>query len=523
MQISPLELVLDSKNYRLYTLTSSPQNINDQGNIRILMAKNPKVDLQGMVDDILRKKWLSIGERPVVCKEEDKWVVLEGNRRICACQMLLNREYIVEQIRIPDPVPPDVLESLQYIEVDVVAAREDADPIISGKHINATIKWTTISQMRFCVDKFDAGSPIPVILREGAISKQKFIKSLREYRLLYIAVSKADVWSAEEKEALESLDLKPDRYLRLFRSGGAMLRLGLKYDNNNYQLSSSTYTINELSDILTFLARKTLIEGVIDTRYDWLDLFYPRINEHSELLPHVRELWRLMGYTPPTPEPEPETAPPQDEPTEGEGAGSEARTGSGERTTTPSASPLPNSGDQPPRNTPPPIFMANLNCTLTGPDNEGVLLICEEIRRMSQSNTYMRFPIAAAALIRALLEQTFKYHLKHTPYFCGAGTCWAELVANLQPGFDPALGKIIDFIDRKMIRSGHQDSVFPQTTDMHAPKDAFNTLFQDGGVLKRYMDTVIHNPHITASTPYILNELSRGALVSFLNYIYSLH
>ena len=532
MQISPLELFLDSKNYRLYTLTSSPQDITAQAKIRELMAKNPKVDLQGMVDDILRTSWRSIGERPVVCHENGRWVVLEGNRRTCACQMILDQQRVTGQIRIPNPVPQNVLDSLQLIEVDTVANREAADPIISGKHINATIRWTTISQMRFCVDKYDAGTPIPEIERDGAITRQKLYRALREYRLLYRAANKPGAWSIQEKEKLESLDLKPDRFLRLFRTGGAMLHLGLRYDNR-YRLSSSIYGDDTLTNILVFIARKTLIEDVVGTRYNWLDLFYPRIENHQELLPHVQQLWRLMGYVPPAHD----QVPPTSETGAGEGGIPAPNRpnnplhnppGNGVPASTPPASPgtpplSPNAHGQPPRGTPPPIFMENLNCTLTGADAQGVLVICDEIRRMSQGRTYMQYPIAAAVLIRALLEQTFKYHLKKTAHYSGNGMLWDVLVPNPQPNNDPTLGKIINFIFRTVIGSGHLNNIFPSTTDMHAPKDIFDLLFQDGGAFKRYTDMVIHHPHIVAGTPQVLNELSRGALVSFLNYIYSLH
>ena len=65
-----------------------------------------------MIESILLNKWRSIGTRPVIIKENKKYIVVEGNRRIAACKILLNNIRDYQNIKLPDPIPKEVLLSI---------------------------------------------------------------------------------------------------------------------------------------------------------------------------------------------------------------------------------------------------------------------------------------------------------------------------------------------------------------------------------------------------------------------------
>lgn len=83
--ISPLDLLLDTENPRFVILQS-----REQADIRKYLVTYE--DVCQLATDINTYGRLLPGERIVALHEGDKYVVVEGNRRTCSLQMLLNRD-----------------------------------------------------------------------------------------------------------------------------------------------------------------------------------------------------------------------------------------------------------------------------------------------------------------------------------------------------------------------------------------------------------------------------------------------
>ena len=100
------------------------------------------------------------GERPIVVKENGQYIVLEGNRRICASKLLLNRELIPPEYRrgFPTITTADQVELLKKIKVDVSPDRRTAEPILTLRHTESGIKrWKPVARMRRVMRLFDRG------------------------------------------------------------------------------------------------------------------------------------------------------------------------------------------------------------------------------------------------------------------------------------------------------------------------------------------------------------------------------
>ena len=96
ISISPLDLLLDTENPRFVILQS-----REQADIRKYLVTYE--DVCQLAADINAYGRLLPGERIVALHESGKYVVVEGNRRTCSLQMLLNRELIPDGFahRIP--------------------------------------------------------------------------------------------------------------------------------------------------------------------------------------------------------------------------------------------------------------------------------------------------------------------------------------------------------------------------------------------------------------------------------------
>ena len=112
--ISPLDLLLDTENPRFVILQS-----REQADIRKYLVTYE--DVCQLATDINTYGRLLPGERIVALHEGDKYVVVEGNRRTCSLQMLLNRELIPDGFahRIPH-TSASILTNCSNIEVDIL-------------------------------------------------------------------------------------------------------------------------------------------------------------------------------------------------------------------------------------------------------------------------------------------------------------------------------------------------------------------------------------------------------------------
>ena len=82
MKLNPNDVLLDNKNYRV--LPYMHVELSDQDALLKCLAINSEFKMQDMIQSILANGWRSIGTRPVAVQIDDKYVVIEGNRRISA-------------------------------------------------------------------------------------------------------------------------------------------------------------------------------------------------------------------------------------------------------------------------------------------------------------------------------------------------------------------------------------------------------------------------------------------------------
>lgn len=213
-QIKLEELFLDERNPRFIT----PPNPTQQSIIDYLIENE---EVEELAFDIAKSKGLYAGERVIVTEEKGKWVVLEGNRRVCACKILLTPSLLANKRfasidKIALLMTDDLRKNLSIIDVDVMKNRLEAQSSLAAKHIDGIKKWSTISKYKFFVLEFDAGKSIEEISMITGLSPAKIKVGLKEYRIIDY-VLKLHFWTQEErKEYLNLQDIKTTRLTRLF-------------------------------------------------------------------------------------------------------------------------------------------------------------------------------------------------------------------------------------------------------------------------------------------------------------------
>jgi len=101
-------------------------------------------------------------ESIVCCKQGDKYIVLEGNRRVCACKALHRIFSENSKAWLPEEVLPEfpllqqtkqedseLIKNTSVLNTVVYESRDLAQPYISDKHIDGVKKWESIEKSSY--------------------------------------------------------------------------------------------------------------------------------------------------------------------------------------------------------------------------------------------------------------------------------------------------------------------------------------------------------------------------------------
>ena len=218
-------LKLDVRNPR-FSYQSS-RTLNQTEIIKYLITNHAVYDL---AKDIAINGYL-INEEPIVCKEGDYYVVLEGNRRIAACKIILDPyKYLSAQ---------KAKELSKYgsindkISCKVSPTRRDADTLIYNKHTGIPLqKWDKVSQDAFLFNLIQNEN----LTIEGTslklnVTPSEIRKALRRYSIHQYSI-KLFAESPYELEQIQEQGFPITTFERFYDDARGAEFLGLRFDRN---------------------------------------------------------------------------------------------------------------------------------------------------------------------------------------------------------------------------------------------------------------------------------------------------
>jgi hypothetical protein len=355
--ISPLDIALDRDNPRINVETSDEES----DIVR-------KLILYEEVQDLARKisqAGLLPGERIIVVRESDQWVVLEGNRRICACKLLLAPQLVPPEFQksFPKLTTATEIQRIQKVEADVAPDRRTAEPILTLRHTETGIRrWRPVARMRRVRRLLDEGFTVDQIAQEYNATPGNIRKTIREYRLLQLAEGLKGLTKAEH-EKLSNPDLKTNPYTRFFELSDVKEYLGISFSPSGDV--SIQPPRREFDTKLKLIVRAFLNDDKFDTRTDPENVLGPE--------------FRKFKAAPPPPALKPATVP--------------AVSVAPQASSSPSAPATP-AGQTVIR---PDRFFESLVCRV--PDNS-IAAVVAEIKKVNPET----YPISATYLLRVLVE-----------------------------------------------------------------------------------------------------------------------
>lgn len=532
IEVNVKDLLLDPKNPRFII----PPNSDQSDIIDYLLEYEEVVNLAKGINDF---EGLMAGERIIVCNEGGHLVVLEGNRRICACKLLLDRTLIPGKYNRFPVINEKTKENIEAIYVDLVPDRESTQSTLYKRHIKGIKDWSTISKYKFYANEFSHGMDIDEIASITSSTPGDVKKGIRLYNLIIKAIS-LDKWKEDEKPNI--YDLEVSRLTRVFDVKSKILDINgakilkLNYDEKNlepiseldkevfehsiYLIAKAAFfykkdfntrnTIDDVPGLFDYLKEKGVIalsnsensESNNNTDQD-------KSNNDTDTKPNNNDADQK----------ESDNVTNANSSDKNSNSGPANNTANATRNDAKDSSPSNasrkdnndsnnNGGNNGKTQSPKaPLFFQALTWTSlnpTKPEHFGIISLASELQKLSVNNHYNNYPIATAMLLRALFEQTLKYYTKHINE-------WGKLMTHSRrrPGQDPMMGDLVSFY-----RSNDNfKRFFPDRTIQSAFTCATSQSMLD------FFDTNIHNTHIIKATKLELESKAANGLFALIQHI----
>jgi hypothetical protein len=222
-------LRLDVDNPRL----SDGSSTKSQSQIIDYLLQNEKV--YELAKDIISLGYF-LNERPIVVKEKNKFHVLEGNRRVAACKILINPDLIKSSAKrntIKKLLKNFDLSIIEKLNVIVAPSREDADVMIVNRHTggSAVEKWDKTKQDRFLYNRFSAGETVEQMSDKFPLTKAEIKDSLKRYNV-YKEISNLDLESTIISAVKDETKFNMTNVERVYQNEQGLEFLGFEFGNN---------------------------------------------------------------------------------------------------------------------------------------------------------------------------------------------------------------------------------------------------------------------------------------------------
>ncbi len=230
------DLQLDVKNPRFAssTLVDNASKIPDQNDVIRHLLKY--ADIITLAYNIERTHCLH-GSEMVTCyaDQDGSLIVAEGNRRICACKLLLDRDLIPDEYKAQFPeASPETTENITSITINLYPDRQSVQAYLSDRHISGVRKWSALEKNNYYMNLFQQYGDIHAVKTYTTDSLATVKKCIIKYQF-FMRVFKVLVKNGVRLE-IEKIDYLPlaDRFMDILVGDDPDVGLSLKLDANRF-------------------------------------------------------------------------------------------------------------------------------------------------------------------------------------------------------------------------------------------------------------------------------------------------
>lgn len=172
-----------------------------------------------------------LNEEPIVCKEGDSYVVLEGNRRVAACKIILNPNKYLSPQRANELSRHGSID--EKIRCHIAPSRREADTLIYNKHTGIPLqKWDKVSQDAFLITLLKSENlSAEEVANRLSVPASEIRKALRRHSVHQYSIS---LFASEpyELEQIKEQGFPITNFERFYDDERGSKFLGLSFGSN---------------------------------------------------------------------------------------------------------------------------------------------------------------------------------------------------------------------------------------------------------------------------------------------------
>lgn len=228
----PLDRIrLDPQNPRI--VTEIP--LKDEHELVEYLVENE--DLISFIHKIAQNGKNPGAERPYVIREDDHYIVVEGNSRIASYKILAGMIPPPDELlgRVPK-LNENEIESLLSVDVQIAPNRERLMPILAELHFGRGDRqfWTFLSSRKAIADEYARIKKVDRVARTFNCKPSEIQDYLVEWELY--TQSLAFDWSDTERSVLRKPRLEFNPPIRFLQTKGHPDLVGIKLDKHNLRV-----------------------------------------------------------------------------------------------------------------------------------------------------------------------------------------------------------------------------------------------------------------------------------------------
>lgn len=230
--VNMLDLSLDIKNPRFAssTLVDNASKIPEEVDVIKHLLKY--ADVSSLASNIERTNCLHGSEMVTgYVDNTGKIVVAEGNRRVCACKLLLDRTLIPDAYKEAFPVASqETIENITSITINLYDSKELIQSYLSDRHISGVKKWSALEKNNYYMNLFQQYGTVEKVKTYTSDSLAVVKTSIKKYQF-FMSVFKVLKQHGHQLE-IEKIDYLPlvDRFMGILVGNDPDVGLGLRLD-----------------------------------------------------------------------------------------------------------------------------------------------------------------------------------------------------------------------------------------------------------------------------------------------------
>ncbi|KMP78180.1 hypothetical protein TU62_01955 [Bacillus cereus] len=280
--VNVLDIKLDPLNPRVFV------NDSTQKNIRNFLIEH--FNVIELANDINKNNGLPPTESILCIEENSELIVVEGNRRISSCQVLLDPSLLPDIYKNKVNPTSEIKQQLLNLNVYIAPSREEAEPYITLRHSDSGIKkWSMLAQHRRVMTRYQQKQSTKQIANLLEIKESEVKKTIQFY-YFFEYIKNNLKWTKAEKTILFNplLELsKIDRFLPFSKKAKEILKINF---DENHKLIVNPINKGVFDHALQIIVRKIFITEEYNTRTPHKLVFNKEIEEIcSQLQENVQQ------------------------------------------------------------------------------------------------------------------------------------------------------------------------------------------------------------------------------------------